>query len=165
MFYLSLKFNQICSSSYKQHNLRHDLTSDLIVTLALGVGTQLLCTTYLLIMFYLSVKFRYICFSSFWVIAETRFWPLTWLRPWPWAYEPKSCAGHIFSLCFIFLWSFIKFASVVYGWLMTCNFTSFSNVFQTYQDDERLIMNGCVQWNSVCDWEDFFSSRDWTRGR
>ena len=34
------------------------------------------------------------------------------------------------------------------GW-MTCDFTSFSTVFRSYQDDERLIMKGCVQWNSV----------------
>ena len=32
---------------------------------------------------------------------------------------------------------------------MTCDFTSFSTAFQSYQDDERLIMKGCVQWNSV----------------
>ena len=31
------------------------------------------------------------------------------------------------------------------GW-MTCDFTSFSTVFQSYQDDERLIMKDCVQW-------------------
>ena len=29
---------------------------------------------------------------------------------------------------------------------MTCDFTSFSTVFQSYQDDGRLIMKGCVQW-------------------
>ena len=29
---------------------------------------------------------------------------------------------------------------------MIWNFTSFSTVFQSYQDDERLIMKGCVQW-------------------
>ena len=34
------------------------------------------------------------------------------------------------------------------GW-MTCDFTSFSTVFQPYQDDERLIMKGCVQWSPV----------------
>ena len=34
------------------------------------------------------------------------------------------------------------------GW-MICDFTSFSTVFQSYQDDERLIMKGCVQWSSV----------------
>ena len=34
------------------------------------------------------------------------------------------------------------------GW-MTCDFTSFSTVFQLYQDDGRLIMKGCVQWSSV----------------
>ena len=33
--------------------------------------------------------------------------------------------------------------------LMTRNFTSFSTVFQLYQDDGRLIMKGCVQWNAV----------------
>ena len=32
------------------------------------------------------------------------------------------------------------------GW-MTCVFTSFSTVFQSYQDDERLIVKGCVQWS------------------
>ena len=32
------------------------------------------------------------------------------------------------------------------GW-MTCEFTSFSTVFQSYQDGVRVIMNGCVQWN------------------
>ena len=39
-----------------------------------------------------------------------------------------------------------------FGWMdgrMTYDFTAFSTVFQTYQDDERLIMKGCVQWNSV----------------
>ena len=34
------------------------------------------------------------------------------------------------------------------GW-MTCDFTSFLTVFQSYQDDVRMIMIGCVQWNSV----------------
>ena len=33
--------------------------------------------------------------------------------------------------------------------LMTCAFTFFSTVFQSYQDDGKLIMKGCVQWNSV----------------
>ena len=32
---------------------------------------------------------------------------------------------------------------------MTCNFMSFSTVFQSYQDNERLIMKGSVQWNTV----------------
>ena len=34
------------------------------------------------------------------------------------------------------------------GW-MICDFTSFLTVFQSYQDDVRMIMKGCVQWNSV----------------
>ena len=34
------------------------------------------------------------------------------------------------------------------GW-MTCDFTSFLTVFQSYQDDGRMIMKVCVQWNPV----------------
>ena len=30
---------------------------------------------------------------------------------------------------------------------MICDFTSFSTVFKSYQDNERLIMKDCVQWN------------------
>ena len=30
------------------------------------------------------------------------------------------------------------------GW-MICDFTSFSTIFQLYQDDNRMIMKGCVQ--------------------
>ena len=44
------------------------------------------------------------------------------------------------------------------GWDgMTCNFMSFSTVFQSYQDDGRLIMKGCVQWSSIYGSEDFTS--------
>ena len=43
------------------------------------------------------------------------------------------------------------------GWV-TCDFTSFSTVFQSYQNDRRMIMKGCVQWNPVCGREDFASS-------
>ena len=43
---------------------------------------------------------------------------------------------------------------------MTCDFTPFSTVFQSYQDDERLIMKGRVQWNSVYGREDFASTGD-----
>ena len=34
------------------------------------------------------------------------------------------------------------------GW-MKWDFTSFSTVFQSYQDDGGIIMKGCVQWNPV----------------
>ena len=34
------------------------------------------------------------------------------------------------------------------GW-MTCNFTSFSTVFQSYQDNRQTIMKDSVQWNPV----------------
>ena len=30
---------------------------------------------------------------------------------------------------------------------MTSNFMFFSTVFQSYQDNGRMIMKGCVQWN------------------
>ena len=33
--------------------------------------------------------------------------------------------------------------------LMTCGFTFFSTVFQSYQDDVRLIMKGFLQGNSL----------------
>ena len=39
----------------------------------------------------------------------------------------------------------IKFSD---GW-MTCDFTSFSTIFQSYQDDWEMILKGCVQWNPV----------------
>ena len=41
-----------------------------------------------------------------------------------------------------------------------CDFTSFSTVLQSYQDDRRLIMKACVQWSSVYSWEDFASLGD-----
>ena len=46
---------------------------------------------------------------------------------------------------------------------MTCDFTSFLTVFQSYQDDVWMIMKGCVQWNSIYGWKDFTSSKDRTR--
>ena len=34
------------------------------------------------------------------------------------------------------------------GWMdEICDFTCFSTVFQSYQDEGRMIMKGCVQWN------------------
>ena len=36
------------------------------------------------------------------------------------------------------------------GW-MTCNFTSFSTVFQSNQDGGSFIMKGCVLWNPFLD--------------
>ena len=32
---------------------------------------------------------------------------------------------------------------------MTCEFTSFSKVFQSFQDDKWVIRKGCVQWNPI----------------
>ena len=32
-------------------------------------------------------------------------------------------------------------------------FVSFSTIVQSYQDDERMIMTGCVQWHYVYDWK------------
>ena len=36
---------------------------------------------------------------------------------------------------------------------MTRDFTSFSKVFQSYEADGRVIMNGCVQWNPLLRWK------------
>ena len=37
---------------------------------------------------------------------------------------------------------------------MACDFTSFSTVIQSYQDDVHVIRKGCVQWNPVYDRKD-----------
>ena len=51
---------------------------------------------------------------------------------------------------------------VLDGW-MTCDFTSLLTVFQSYQDDVRMIMKFCVHWISIYSWEDFTLSEDRTR--
>ena len=51
---------------------------------------------------------------------------------------------HGLKLCISSLGEYFK--GMMDGW-MTCDFTSFSTVFQSYQDDERLIMKGFVQWS------------------
>ena len=59
---------------------------------------------------------------------------------------PRTCGQtvvHTTKTC-----SEVSRKKVLGGW-MTCDFTSFSTVFQSYQDDGRLIMKGCVQWSSV----------------
>ena len=48
------------------------------------------------------------------------------------------------------------------GW-MTCDFTSFLTVFQSYQDNVWMTLKGCVQWNSVYGCKDFISSEDRTQ--
>ena len=45
---------------------------------------------------------------------------------------------------------------------MTCNFTSFSTVFQSYQGDRH--MKGFVQWNPVYDWKDLCLRRSFNVG-
>ena len=37
---------------------------------------------------------------------------------------------------------------VMNGW-MICDVTSFSTVFQSYQNDVRMVVKGCVQWKPV----------------
>ena len=49
------------------------------------------------------------------------------------------------------------------GWLAI--FTSFSTVFQSYQDDGLMIMKGCVQWNPIYGWAYFASSGARSRDR
>ena len=49
---------------------------------------------------------------------------------------------------------------------MICDFTSFSTVFQSYQDNERLIMTDCVQGKPL--WVDIrqetIRTKSWLRG-
>ena len=40
------------------------------------------------------------------------------------------------------------------GWII-CHFTFFQTVVRSYQDDEGMMMKGCVKWNTVYDKEDF----------
>ena len=49
-------------------------------------------------------------------------------------------------------------ASGMDGW-MACNFTFFSTVFQSNQDNGRMTMKGCVQWDPVYCWKDFCLER------
>ena len=48
---------------------------------------------------------------------------------------------------------------------MTCDFTSFSSVFQSYKDDAMVTMKGCVQWNLVHGWKDFRLKRYLNKNR
>ena len=43
---------------------------------------------------------------------------------------------------------------------MTCDLTSFSAEFESYQDDGKIIMKGCVQWNLVYGRRDVRLKRD-----
>ena len=48
---------------------------------------------------------------------------------------------------------------------MTCDFTTFSIVLESYQDDGQMIIKGCVQWKPVYGLEDFASSGSRTADR
>ena len=50
--------------------------------------------------------------------------------------------------CYLYVLNMNKLEQEKGGWL-TCDFTSFSKVFQPYQDDGRAIIKGCMQWNTV----------------
>ena len=69
--------------------------------------------------------------------------------------KPSFCYFHFFDVFFAskghFLFRPYLRTALIFqmdGW-MTCDFTSFLTVFQSYQDDVRMIMKGYVQWNSV----------------
>ena len=47
-----------------------------------------------------------------------------------------------------FFYSFFWGDGGMDGWVIY-DFTSFSPVFQLYQDDDMIIMKGCVQWNPI----------------
>ena len=40
------------------------------------------------------------------------------------------------------------------SWL-NCYYPTFSTVFQSYRDNGRVLMKGCVQWDLIYSWEDF----------
>ena len=46
---------------------------------------------------------------------------------------------------------------------MTCDFSSFSTVVKSYQDNGEMIMKSCLQWRPIYGWEEFVSSRAQTR--
>ena len=49
---------------------------------------------------------------------------------------------------------------IVSGMMLVAILMSFLTVFQSYQDDVRVTMKGCVQCNPVYGWEDFASRQD-----
>ena len=88
-------------------------------------------------------------------LIHGQLFPDKYLLPVPacWFITPSVVVSHV-------LGQLVSFQRMD-GW-MTCDFTSFSTVFQSYQDDGRMIMKRCVQWSSVYIWEDFASSGDGT---
>ena len=66
-----------------------------------------------------------------------------------WEKNNKSAKGNhksvLLSFCLLTIVHKFKVDGWMDGW-MTGNFTSFSTVFQSYQDDGRVLMKGCVQW-------------------
>ena len=108
MLYLSVKVVSFCEVSLKllqkffSYCCDTILTSDLIATLTLGVGTKIMWPTHLLIMLYLSVKFNRICFSSLGAtIYETRFVMGGWTDEWcDFNMPPKVPSGHKKYVCF-----------------------------------------------------------------
>ena len=60
----------------------------------------------------------------------------------------QRCLKCQVALLLIWICSVGSGTSIIDGW-MTCDFTSFLTVFQSYQENVWMIMKGCVQWNSV----------------
>ena len=95
-------------------------------------------------MFYFILFFHFICFiylSYLFIFLFIFFIYFTFL--------------FLFIYSFIYLPIFITFLVYLINdkpsidrW-MTCNFTSFSIVFQAYQDDGWVIMKGCVRWRLI----------------
>ena len=57
--------------------------------------------------------------------------------------------GGVRAIFFFQHLTFLRRAVKIMDRWMTCDFTSFSTVFQSYQDDFWMIMKGLVQWNVV----------------
>ena len=74
------------------------------------------------------------------------------------AFRQRGQEVYIFDLCHMIKMAFMP----IYGkknfknllsmdGQVTCNFMSFSTVFQSYQENRPVIMKGCVKWNSIYD--------------
>ena len=53
----------------------------------------------------------------------------------------------------------LAFTQNLNGWMDACNFTPFLIVFQSYLDDGRMTMRGCVPCNNIYGWKGFSLQR------
>ena len=67
------------------------------------------------------------------------------------------------TVCFFEVSTFLIIHCIVrmcVYWMDGLDFMSFSTVFQSYQDDERVILKNCVQWNTILCMKSFYFQRE-----